>query len=85
MNHASIEGQISKVERRGKSLYCFEGVGLHKAGAGDAVQIDIDATRYVGELVAIGPTRAIVFISPCNAAHRILYAPSTVIPATVLA
>src|SRR3712207_2331333 len=56
MTHASIEGAIARVERRGKSLYCFEGTELRKIGHGELIRVDVDGTRYVGELVAIGPT-----------------------------
>ena len=78
MTHASIEGAIARVERRGKSLFCFEGTELRKIGHGELIRVDVDGTRYVGELVAIGPTRAIVFISGSVADHGILPLTATV-------
>lgn len=71
MTHASIEGLVRQVERRGKGLYCFEGLNLRKTGRGELVRVDVGPLRYTGELVAIGPTRAIVFISGSLATHSV--------------
>ena len=71
MAHATIEGLVRRVERRGKQLFCFEGTEIRKSGTGELISVPVGSTRYVGELVAIGPGRAIVFINPADASHGI--------------
>ena len=71
MNHARIEGTVVRVNRRGKTLVCFEGTGLTKIGRGETVKVEFGDLLYSGELVAIGPTRAIVQISPVVFGHGI--------------
>ena len=72
MSHARIEGTVVRVNRRGKHLFCFEGVNLSKLGRAEHVSVEFAENRYTGELVAIGPTRAIVQISPIVAGHGIV-------------
>jgi len=71
MSHARIEGTVVRVNRRGKTLFCFEGQNLSKLGRAERVSVEFADTCYTGELVAIAPTRAIVQISPVVAGHGI--------------
>jgi hypothetical protein len=66
-----IEGVVSHVDRRGKSLYTFEGTGLRKLGRGDVARVTVEGITYRGELVAIAPRRAILHISASRADHGI--------------
>lgn len=75
MSIASLEGEIRRVDRRGKQIVCFEGDGLRKVGRGETIRIEALGSVYTGELVAIGPRRAIVLISPAHLGHGI--APQT--------
>ena len=70
---AVIEGVVSHVDRRGKSLYTFEGTGLHKVGRGDVARVTVEGFTYRGELVAIAPRRAILHISASRADHGITH------------
>jgi hypothetical protein len=67
-----IEGVVSHVDRRGKSLYTFEGTGLHKVGRGEVARLTVGGITYRGELVAIAPRRAILHISAGRADHGIM-------------
>jgi hypothetical protein len=66
-----IEGAVSHVDRRGKSLYTFEGTGLRKVGRGEVAMVIVGGLTYRGELVAIAPRRAILHISAGRADHGI--------------
>ena len=66
-----IEGTVSRIDRRGKNLYTFEGTELRKSGRGEVAVVSYDGATYRGELVAIAPTRAILHISKCRADHGI--------------
>lgn len=67
-----IEGVVSRVDRRGKSLFTFEGAGFRKIGRGEVAHLTHDGTTYSGELVAISPRRVIVHISGCRIDHGIV-------------
>lgn len=71
MNTARIEGNIVRVVSKARQTFLFEGAGLHKVGSGQSVRIELDDTRYTGELVAISPSRAILHMSPLVAGHGI--------------
>lgn len=68
---ATIEGSITRIDRRGKSLFTFEGAGLRKSGRGEVATVSHEGKLYRGELVAIAPTRAILHISNSRADHGI--------------
>lgn len=70
-SEVSIEGTVSRVDRRGKALYTFEGAGLKKVGKGEVARVSFEGTTYRGELVAISPRRAILHISASRPDHGI--------------
>lgn len=72
MSHARIQGTVVRVNRRGKHLFTFEGTNLTKLGHSEHVSVEFAENRYTGELVAIGPNRAIVQISPVARGHGIV-------------
>lgn len=78
MSHTRIEGNVVRVNRRGKHLFCFEGTGLTKHGRAELVSVEHANHRYTGELVAISPARAILQISPIGIGHGIVSATASI-------
>jgi hypothetical protein len=69
-----IEGTITRIDRRGKHLFTFEGTGLRKAGRGEVAVVIHEGTTYRGDLIAIAPKRAILHISNSRSDHGIVKA-----------